>query len=151
MARPVSGPHPPVQVGRSAILAPGCRPGSDAPIVGELARLLPEKREQLLHSRSARDLVELARQAPDLVAQLVAERPVLAAIAGGFEELRIALERERFAIMDADRLRIGGYLAAARDLETHWPELERRVAGLPLRRAHQVVVECAERWLPTVP
>lgn len=123
----------------------------DWPIVGELARLLPDVREQIRHSRSARDLIELAQQHPELVARLVPARPALAAIPKGLDELRVAMERERFGIMDADRLRIGAYLAAARDLEAHWPEVDHRTAGLPLQRAHEVVVECAERWLPTVP
>jgi len=123
----------------------------DWPIVGELARLLPDAREQMLHSRSARDLLELAKAQPDLAARLASARPALASIPRGLDELRMALERERFVAMDADRLRVRTYLAATALLERHWPEAERQTVGLPLRAAHEVVVGYAERWLPIEP
>ncbi len=63
----------------------------------------------------------------------------------------MALERERFAAMDADRARIARYLAAAVAFERRWPEVVKRTAGLPLRAAHALVVESAERWLPAIP
>lgn len=40
----------------------------DWPIVGELARMLPGVRQRMLHSRSARDLLDLARANPELLA-----------------------------------------------------------------------------------
>ncbi|HLQ37698.1 MAG TPA: hypothetical protein VK348_07850 [Planctomycetota bacterium] len=122
----------------------------DWPIVGELARLLLDVRDQMLHSRSARDLLALAKDHPDLLAGLVAERPALAVVTQGLDELRLALERERFAAMDADASRIRTYLQASELLARVWSEIEQRTAGLPLRRAHAIVVGYAERWLPTV-
>jgi len=82
---------------------------------------------------------------------LVTHRPALAAVPRGLDELRIALERERFAAMDADGKRMRAYLAAAAPLERQWPELERQIAALPLRRAHDLVVACASQCLPTMP
>lgn len=122
----------------------------DWPIVGELARLLPAVHDQMRHSRSARDLLVLAAAHPDLVARLSDERPALRAIPRGLDELRMELERERFAAMDADQRRVRAYLAASQPLAKAWPEIEQRMAGLPLRRAHPLVVAFAERWLPTV-
>lgn len=121
----------------------------DWPIVGELARLLPEPRDQLLHSRSARDLLVLARDHSDLCAAMVVDRPALAAVGKGLDELRMALERERFAAMDRDVDRIRGYLTASQPWMSVWPEVEQQTAGKSLRRAHAVVVAYAERWLPT--
>ncbi|MBI5852250.1 MAG: hypothetical protein HZB39_14645 [Planctomycetes bacterium] len=123
----------------------------DWPIVGELARLLPTERERVLHGRSARDLLAAAARDPALVASLVAERPALAAVEKGLDELRIALERERFAAMDADARRIQVFIAAARSLQAEWPALERSMAGLPLRAAHDRLLASAARCLPANP
>jgi hypothetical protein len=123
----------------------------DWPIVGELARLLTEPRDQLLHSRSARDLLELARAHPALAAEVQRLRPALRTLPRGLDELRLELERERFAAMDADQQRMRSYLQATARFEQHWAELARRTAGLPLRPAHALVVESAHRWLPTDP
>ncbi|HEX6810895.1 MAG TPA: hypothetical protein VF384_04655 [Planctomycetota bacterium] len=82
---------------------------------------------------------------------MAAERPALRAIEQGLDELRMALERELFAAMDADAGRIRSYVEAARSLEVAWPELDRLTTALPLRSAHQQVVACAERWLTTAP
>ena len=123
----------------------------DWPIVGELARLLPDARQQILHSRSAGDLLDWARREPALVADVATVRPALRAMEHGRDELRMALERERFAAMDADARRMRSYVEAARSLEEAWPELDRATTGLPLRSAHEQVVACAERWLTTAP
>lgn len=123
----------------------------DWPIVGEIARLMTDPRQQILHSRSARDLIELAAQHPALIASHMAARPALGAIAQGLDALRMELERERFAAMDADAARIRRYLDAASTWEKEWPRVEERIAGLPLRAAHRIVVESAERCLPKDP
>jgi hypothetical protein len=123
----------------------------DWPVVGELARLLPDPREQLLCSRSAQDLLELARKHAGLVAELTAARPALATIARGLDDLRMALERERFAAMDADAQRIRAFVAATAAFNRAWPGMQTRTAGLPLRAAHAIIVESAQRCLPTTP
>jgi hypothetical protein len=123
----------------------------DWPFVGELARLLSDPRDQMLCSRSAHDLIALDAAHPGLVRELSGVRPALAAVAGGVQELREALDRERREAMDADDRRIRAYLAAAAGLERAWPEVQATTAGMRLREAHAVVVDCARRWLPTVP
>ena len=123
----------------------------DWPVIGELARLLPDARGQLQHSRSARDLLDLAAIHPQLVNELQTSRPALAAVRAGLDELRMALERERFAAMDADERRMTTFVRAAGQLRQHWPDVERQSASLPLRDAHGIVVSFAERWLPMDP
>jgi hypothetical protein len=123
----------------------------DWPFVGELARLLSDPREQMLCSRSAHDLLELAAAHPDLPPELERTRPALSALHEGLTPLREALDRERREAMDADDRRIRAYLAAAAELERAWPETQARTEGADLPEAHAILVECAERCLPTVP
>ena len=64
----------------------------DYAVIGELARKLPPGR-QLLCGRSARDLIDLASQYPDLTRSLVAERELLMhAETGDREALEEALD-----------------------------------------------------------
>ena len=121
----------------------------DWPFVGELARRLHEPRDQMLCSRSAHDLIELDRSHPTLATELARTRPALAEIRNGLDGLRLALERERFAAMDADDRRVRAYLAATPGLEKAWPEIQRETVGLPLRKAHAILVDSALRCLPT--
>ena len=54
----------------------------DYAVIGELARLLTDPEEQLLTSRSARDILDMASRHPGLAASLAEQRPALAAVAG---------------------------------------------------------------------
>lgn len=49
----------------------------DYAIIGELARLIEDPAERFLLSRSARDLIALAQERPDLLDELLSQRPVL--------------------------------------------------------------------------
>jgi hypothetical protein len=99
-----------------------------------LARMLGDPREEMLSSRSAHDLVDLAAKHPDLARDLVPDRPALSALTGGVEELREALDRERRAAMDEDDRRIRAYIAAATELERAWPAVRARPRPLPCGR-----------------
>jgi len=123
----------------------------DWPFVGELARMLSDPAEQMRCSRSADDLIELDRSHPGPAARLLPERPALAAIPRGRDELRLEIERERFAVMDTDARRMRSYVEATAGLESVWPQVQGRTAGLPLRQAHAIAVDFAERCLPTTP
>jgi hypothetical protein len=123
----------------------------DWPFVGELARMLEDPREHALCSRSARDLLAQYAKDPTLVNQLRSLRPALAAVDQGLDGLRLALESERFAAMDADTARLQAYISCQNALQSAWPELQARTAGMPLRQAHRAVVECAATCLPTAP
>ena len=123
----------------------------DYAVIGELARLLDDPLTELLYSRSARDLTRLAGQHPDLVSRLSSERPLLVQIAQGMEALESALDAERRRLIHAneDRLRI--YMDAAGEWREAWPGMAADMQGLPLEKAHALVVRRAEEILPFAP
>jgi len=123
----------------------------DYAVIGELARLLTDPEQQLLFSRSARDIMVLAEQNPALVKALAARRPVLASAANGLEDLEAALDAERRKLIHANERRLHGYLLAAERWRTMWPEVAQEIEGLPLGAAHRVVVERASGVLPEQP
>lgn len=123
----------------------------DYAVIGELARLMSGPREQLLHSRSARDLIRLARAHPELAAELARTRPLLAAGSESRETLEVALDAERRRLIRVNEARLARYAAAAEPWAVKWPALVRKLDGLPLPRAHAVMVEEALGALPFAP
>jgi hypothetical protein len=123
----------------------------DYAVIGELARLLVAPREQLLASRSARDLEALARAHPALVRELAAKRPLLAESARGAAALEPALDAERRRLIHENERRLERHLEAARVWAAAWPALRTEVAGLPLFEAHRRIVERAMGALPFRP
>lgn len=123
----------------------------DYAVIGELARLLDDPREQFLASRSARDLIALAGAHPGLARELADMRPVLAEIGAGPDALAAAIDAERRALIRANEARLRHYLAAAEAWAVRWPAVEAELAGLPLSRAHAVVTARAEGVLPLEP
>lgn len=123
----------------------------DGPVIGELARTLSSPREQILHSRSAHDLLALRTSHPELCRELAGERPAPRAIGQGLPALRLAPGEERFAAMDADDRRSRSYLDASRALAAEWPSLQARSVGIPLRQFHERLATLARACLPTTP
>ncbi len=123
----------------------------DYPFIGELARRMPQLRDQFLWSRSARDLMRLAYQHPDTVTSLLAQRPLLAQIEAGRRVLERALDEERRDMAEADEIRLAAYLRSAKLWNENWPPLSRQLIGLPLSQAHRIMVESAEKLLPGAP
>lgn len=123
----------------------------DYVVIGELARRLPSPREQLLCSRSAKDLAELAAKHPDLTTALVPLRPLLAKVDGTREQLESALDAERRALMHANEERLSQYMVAAEGWSRRWPSVQRQLDGLPLLAAHEQIVAEAEQHLPFTP
>ena len=120
----------------------------DYAVIGELARLLPEPREQMLLSRSARDLERLAGEHPELLAELRTERPALGALGEGLATLEAALDAERRQLMHANERRLERYLEAAQPWAALWPSVAREIRGMGLDEAHRRVVERALGVLP---
>ena len=120
----------------------------DYAIIGELARLTMDVHEQLLYSRSARDLIQLAAEHPSAVRELTARRPLLAVISEGRSRLEEALDAERRELIHAYEARLEAYMEAAEEWAHVWLDTEKRISGLPLQEAHRVLVERAERLLP---
>jgi len=123
----------------------------DYAVIGELARRLTNPREQLLYSRSAQDLLQLARQQPALVAELAGLRPLLAQLKSERAAVEVALDAERRALMHANERRLAGYFTAAEVWQQHWPTVERSLASLPLTAAHAQLLAHAEGRLPLQP
>jgi hypothetical protein len=120
----------------------------DYAVIGELARQLDNPEQQLLYSRSARDILDLVARHPGLVDALVERRPALRAVAGGRDALEEALDRERRQLMRVDEERMDSYMAAARPWADAWLETQRGMAGLPLKKAHALMVDRATVLLP---
>jgi hypothetical protein len=120
----------------------------DYAVIGELARRMSDMDDQLLHSRSARDLIGLVEQYPDRARRLAEKRPVLAMIGQGREALEAALDAERRRLIRANEERLGRYLDASRPWAAMWPSLSRQMEGLTLSEAHRLMVRQAEARLP---
>ena len=120
----------------------------DYAVIGELARLLSDPQDILLLSRSARDIMELAAERPDLVGTLTLRRAALAAVDQGVEQLEAALDAERRKLIHANERRLQGYISAARQWAAMWPDVSRETDGLPLRQAQEYIVDRAAGVLP---
>jgi hypothetical protein len=120
----------------------------DYAIIGELARLIADPADQMLVSRSARDITAMAVRFPELVPRLVERRPALSAIAGGLDALEAALDAERRRLIHANEQRLQRYLDAAEAWKSMWPSVAAEIAGMPLFPAHRVVVERATGVVP---
>ncbi len=120
----------------------------DYAVIGELARRMQDPGDQLVYSRSARDLLQLAREHPDLTSRLATERPVLAQIKHGREAIEVALDAERRQLMRANETRLAQYQQAAAAWGAQWQSVSRELAGMPLSQAHRKMVEAAIDILP---
>ena len=121
----------------------------DYAAIGELARLLEDPGAALRHSRSARDILEIAARHPELIAAAQQVRPCLAAIREGREALAAALDAERRGLMALNEERLERYEQAARAWAAAWPAVQKEIEVLPLPEAHARVVAAASGCLPT--
>jgi hypothetical protein len=124
----------------------------DYAVVGEVARRLGDIRAQLRHSRSSRDLMELARHYPSELQEIARERPLLGNVAKGRDDLEAALDRERRQLMRADEQRLARYQEAASEWASMWQRYNNRdMAEMTLEQAHPLLVSLAEQALPYEP
>lgn len=123
----------------------------DYAVIGELARLMRDPREQLLYSRSARDLIALAQAHPKLIEVLSHERPLLHNIGVGRPRLEEALDAERRSLIRANEMRLARYREAAQAWASAWPTVEKEISELALPAAHEIVVARALEFLPFAP
>lgn len=120
----------------------------DYSFIGELARRMPSPRDRLLFSRSADDLIELARVHPGLLPAASAERPLLARIGAGRQALAEALQLEMLDLMESDERRLSAYREASSAWAAGWPAHSRELDRCPLLEAHSTMVERAAGLLP---
>ncbi|NIM12308.1 MAG: hypothetical protein GTO45_09360 [Candidatus Aminicenantes bacterium] len=123
----------------------------DYVVIGEIARLMKDPRDQLLYSRSARDIINLASKYPHLVMELKKKRPLLANFSEGREKLEEMLDAEKRAMIHANEKRLSLYLKAAEKWTALWPTVEKEISGMPLFDAHQQIISRAEEVLPFSP
>ena len=95
----------------------------DYAVIGELARLMIAAEDQMLYSRSARDLIRLGAQHPVLIEQLSVQRPLLEIVSEGREQLEAALDAERRSLIHANEDRLAAYCRAAVNWAALWPQV----------------------------
>ncbi len=120
----------------------------DYAIIGELARIMVDPADQLLYSRSARDLIGLAEEYPDLVQDLKSKRRVLQFIRKGRERLEETIDAERRMLMRANEDRLAAYAEAAQAWSSVWLDVRNEITGRSLLEAHEIIVRKAELFLP---
>jgi len=120
----------------------------DYPFIGELARRMPDPRDQFLYSRSADDLITLAQRHGDLVVEMTRQRPLLSRLGAGRRALAEAIQLEMLDLMEENEDRLAAYRTASSAWAEDWPTLSRELQGRPLLEAHAVLVERAAGVLP---
>ena len=121
----------------------------DYPILGELARRLENIEDQLIFSRSARDLIRLTTTHPEISKQLFSRRPLLAKANDGEDALAAALDSERRDLIRADEQRLEVYQKSLAAWESAWPGLATAISNRPLPAAHELMCAAALQSLPT--
>lgn len=121
----------------------------DYAAIGELARLFDDPLLVLRHSRSPRDILEIAAWDPALLAVAQQDRPSLCAAASGRDALAAALDAERRELMKLNEDRLECYGKAAREWAANWPAVRKEIQSLPLLEAHARMVDAAKQCLPT--
>lgn len=123
----------------------------DYVVIGELARLMKNPRDQLLYSRSAGDILALAEKYPGLILELTAQRPLLSMLPEGREKLEELLDAEKRSLIHANEKRLAVFLKAAEKWTDAWPSVEKEVARSSLFDAHKKIIRRAEGILPFAP
>jgi hypothetical protein len=124
----------------------------DYAFIGEIARLLPQPSQQVLLSRSARDLIRLWPQiSPEERERLAARRPLLKDVIKGRDALEMALDAERRSLARINEQRLAAYARTAQRWTARWTQMSREIDGLSLSLAHLKMIEYAEQLLPEVP
>ncbi|MBI1870558.1 MAG: hypothetical protein HYS07_05110 [Chlamydiae bacterium] len=120
----------------------------DYAVIGELARMLSSAKDQMLYSRSARDIMMLAAKHPEILLELVIERPLLGKISQGRLALEQALDEEKRHLIHANEARLEAYMKAAEEWSKMWIQVEKEVRGYPLLEAHHLIATRASGVLP---
>jgi len=121
----------------------------DYPIIGELARCLEDAEKSLLYSRSASDIIEIARRNPESHKKAAVVRKSIATISS-IDKLEEALDRERRDLMRKDKERMLKYAIASESYLQAWSSIEQLTDNLPLHKAHQIILDKATTLLPQI-
>ncbi len=120
----------------------------DYTVIGELARNMQDIDDQIMYSRSARDLMKIAAEYPEQVKNLAQKRSVLPAVSKGLDELEAALDLERRQLIHANERRLARYMNAAGAWAKAWQSIAHEIEGLQLSKAHVILVGKAQDVLP---
>ena len=120
----------------------------DYVVIGELARKMSNVDDEILYSRSARDLIQIASQHPLRVRALTQRRPILLEVSKGLEALEAALDLERRRLIHSNEERLEKYISAAEPWAKIWHSVASQTEGLKLSESHNIVVNIAEGVLP---
>lgn len=120
----------------------------DYVVIGEMARMMKNIDEQLLYSRSARDIIKLASEYPKTLLNVAKQRPLLARFTEGREKLEELLDAEKRGLIRKNEERLSVFLKAAEKWSSIWPSIEKEVDGESLFTAHKKITQRAEMALP---
>lgn len=120
----------------------------DYVVIGELARNMQALDDQILYSRSARDLIRIASEYPERVKKLAQKRPLLLVVSNGLDALEAALDMERRNLIHANEKRLARYMNAAETWAAAWQSIACEIEGLKLSEAHAILVSKAQDMLP---
>jgi hypothetical protein len=123
----------------------------DYAVIGELARLMSNPRHQLLYTRSARDILKLAEEFPESIAELAKQRPLLSYTKEGREKLEELLDKEKRTLIRQNENRLALYLKAAEEWTAKWPSTKKKLSDLPIFDAHKMLIKQAKGILPFDP
>ena len=145
------GKNPPFTSARDLALIKMTQREKDYPVIGELARLMEKREDQLLYSRSAIDLIRYCLESPDIARQLYDQRPLLKladSADAAPDKVAEALDAERRSLIKADAARLSTFETASSDWRKAWPNIRRKIEGKSLPEAHQVIINECEKCLP---
>ena len=120
----------------------------DYAVIGELARNMQKLDDQILYSRSARDLMEFSAEHPEHVKKLASKRPLLRVVSKGLKGLEAALDLERRQLIHANEKRLAKYMNDAEAWAKAWQRVISKIEGRKLREAHAILVKDARDVLP---
>jgi len=123
----------------------------DYAVIGEIARIMKNETDMLKYSRSARDIMSLHKRNPEQTEKILLSRGIPPAALQDRDQLEAALDAERRRLMHANENRLAEYIDAAEPWRISWQDVASSTAGLPLREAHQRLVERASAILPFNP
>ncbi len=120
----------------------------DYVVIGELARMMRNPENQLLYSRSARDLLELSEKLPNLIKKLIHKRSLLGRITEGRDKVEELLDAEKRILIHKNEERLKKFIKASENWSIEWLSVKKKIANLSLIDAHKIVVNSALEFLP---
>jgi hypothetical protein len=120
----------------------------DYAIIGELARKMEKREDRVRYGRSARDILDIYKDAPTLVLGILLKRGIEESALANIETLETALDAERRRLMHTNERRLERYSAAAQRWAESWKEVEKETVGRSLMEAHKIIRKRAAGVLP---